>query len=84
MLSEQFKQTWFSNIKQDLLSGLLIALAMIPQSIAFALMCGLDPMVGLHASFCIAITGAIVGSRAGMLSSTSVVTALVLIGLVKN
>ena len=78
------KQTWLSNIQPDLLSGLLMALAMIPQAIAFALVCGVDPMVGLHASFCISVTGALVGSRAGMLTSTSVVTALVLIGLVKN
>jgi SulP family sulfate permease len=84
MLSEQFKQTWLSNVKGDLLSGLLIALAMIPQSIAFALMCGLDPMVGLHASFCIAVVIAIFGGRPAMISGATAATALVLITLVKN
>ena len=48
------KQDWFSNIKGDSLSGIVVALALIPEAIAFSIIAGVDPKVGLYASFCIA------------------------------
>ncbi|MCP1364896.1 SulP family inorganic anion transporter, partial [Halomonas sp. BBD48] len=48
------RQTWFSNIKNDSLAGIVVALALIPEAIAFSIIAGVDPKVGLYASFCIA------------------------------
>ena len=48
-------QSWFSNLRGDLLSGIVVALALIPEAIAFSIIAGVDPKVGLYASFCIAV-----------------------------
>jgi len=76
------KEQWFGNIKGDVLSGITVALALIPEAIAFSIIAGVDPMIGLYASFCIAVTIAIVGGRPGMISAATGATALVMVTLV--
>jgi high affinity sulfate transporter 1 len=78
------KTEWFGNIKGDVLAGIVVALALIPEAIAFSIIAGVDPMVGLYASFCIAVTIAFVGGRPGMISAATAATALVMVTLVKE
>ncbi len=54
-------QDWFSNVQKDILAGSVVALALIPEAIAFSIIAGVDPKVGLYASFCIAIITAFLG-----------------------
>ena len=75
---------WFSNVKNDVLSGLVVALALIPEAIAFSIIAGLDPKVGLYASFCIAVVIAFVGGRPGMISAATGAMALLMVTLVKE
>jgi len=75
---------WFSNIRNDLLAGLVVALALIPEAIAFSIIAGVDPKVGLYASFCIAVVTAFMGGRPGMISAATAAMALLMIGLVKE
>jgi sulfate permease, SulP family len=76
------KQSWFGNIKGDILSGLVVALALTLEAIAFSIIAGVDPMVGLYASFTIAVTIAFVGGRPGMISAATGAMALLFIDLV--
>ena len=69
MLLLSKKQDWLSNIRGDLLAGTVVALALIPEAIAFSIIAGVDPKVGLYASFCIAVITAIIGGRPGMISA---------------
>jgi MFS superfamily sulfate permease-like transporter len=78
------KNSWFGNIRGDVLAGIVVALALIPEAIAFSLIAGVDPMVGLYASFCIAVTIAFVGGRPGMISAATGATALVMVTLVAD
>lgn len=78
------KSTWFSNVRLDVLAGMTVALALIPEAIAFSIIAGLDPMVGLYASFTIAVTIAFVGGRPGMISGATGAMALLMITLVAN
>ncbi|HHX6347451.1 TPA: SulP family inorganic anion transporter [Pseudomonas aeruginosa] len=78
------KQTWLSNIRGDILAGLVVALALIPEAIAFSIITGVDPKVGLYASFCIAVVIAFVGGRPGMISAATGAMALLMVTLVKN
>jgi SulP family sulfate permease len=78
------KQTWFSNIRGDVLAGLVVALALIPEAIAFSIIAGVDPKVGLYASFCIAVVIAFVGGRPGMISAATGAMALLMVTLVKE
>lgn len=78
------KRTWFFNIRADILSGILVALALIPEAIAFSLIAGVDPMVGLHASVCIAVIIAFAGGRPAMISAATGAMALVLAPLVRE
>ncbi|WP_370263892.1 SulP family inorganic anion transporter [Limnobacter sp.] len=75
---------WFANVRNDLLSGLLVALALIPEAIAFSIIAGVDPKVGLYASFCIATVIAFTGGRPGMISAATGAMALVMVTLVKD
>jgi len=75
---------WFSNIRGDLLAGLVVALALIPEAIAFSIIAGVDPKVGLYASFCIAVVTAIFGGRPGMISAATGAMALLMVTLVKD
>lgn len=81
---QQFKQTWLFNLRGDLLAGLVVALALIPEAIAFSIIAGVDPKVGLYASFCIAVVIAFVGGRPGMISAATGAMALLMVTLVKN
>jgi len=84
----QFKHTlhkdWLSNIRGDLLAGIVVALALIPEAIAFSIIAGVDPKVGLYASFCIAVVIAFTGGRPGMISAATGAMALVMVTLVKD
>ncbi|MGB1466602.1 MAG: SulP family inorganic anion transporter, partial [Alcanivorax nanhaiticus] len=65
------QQEWFSNIRADVLAGTVVALALIPEAIAFSIIAGVDPKVGLYASFCIAVVTAFAGGRPGMISAAT-------------
>ena len=78
----RWREEWLSNPKADLLSGLVVALALIPEAISFSIIAGLDPKVGLYASFSIAIIISFTGGRRGMISAATGAMALVLIPLV--
>lgn len=79
-----WKQQWFGNVRADVLSGMVVALALIPESIAFSILAGVDPMVGLYASFVIAVTISFVGGRPAMISAATGAMALVIVSLVKD
>jgi len=78
------KSDWFGNIRGDILAGIVVALALIPEAIAFSVIAGVDPKVGLYASFAIAVMIAFVGGRAGMISAATAATALLMVTLVKE
>jgi len=84
LMLHSLKQTWFSNIRGDLLAGIVVALALIPEAIAFSIIAGVDPKVGLYASFCIAVVIAFVGGRPGMISAATGAMALLMVTLVKD
>lgn len=78
------KRDWFSNMRGDALAGIVVALALIPEAIAFSIIAGVDPKVGLYASFCIAVIIAFVGGRPGMISAATGAMALLMVTLVKD
>ncbi|MBJ2139039.1 SulP family inorganic anion transporter [Paraglaciecola chathamensis] len=81
---EHVKRDWLSNIRGDVLAGIVVALALIPEAIAFSIIAGVDPKVGLYASFCIAVIIAFVGGRPGMISAATGAMALLMVTLVKE
>lgn len=81
---ESFKQTWLSNLRADVLSGIVVALALIPEAIAFSIIAGVDPKVGLYASFAICVIIAFTGGRPGMISAATGAMALLMVTLVKE
>jgi sulfate permease, SulP family len=78
------QRDWLSNVRADLLAGLVVALALIPEAIAFSIIAGVDPKVGLYASFSMAVVIAITGGRPGMISAATGAMALVMVLLVKE
>ncbi|HSM10870.1 MAG TPA: SulP family inorganic anion transporter [Lysobacter sp.] len=80
----QLRQDWLGNIRGDTLSGLVVALALIPEAIAFSIIAGVDPTVGLYASFCIAVVISFTGGRPGMISAATGAMALVMVDLVRD
>ena len=80
----RLRAEWAPNLPRELLAGTVVALALIPEAIAFSLIAGVDPKVGLYASFCIAVTAAIVGGRPAMISAATGATALVMAQLVRD
>ncbi|MCD4758253.1 MAG: SulP family inorganic anion transporter [Arcobacteraceae bacterium] len=78
------KKEWFGNIRGDILSGLVVALALIPEAIAFSIIAGVDPKVGLYASFSMAVVIAFAGGRPAMISAATGAMALVMVTLVKE
>ncbi len=78
------RQQWLANPRRDLLAGTVVALALIPEAIAFSIIAGVDPAVGLYASFIIAVTIAFVGGRPAMISAATGAMALVMVMLVKD
>ena len=83
MLSN-IREQWFSNIRGDVLAGLVVGLALIPEAIAFSIIAGVDPKVGLYASFCIAVVISFVGGRPAMISAATGAMALLMVTLVKK
>ncbi|MCJ2371034.1 SulP family inorganic anion transporter [Pseudomonas sp. RGM 3321] len=81
---EKIKATWFSSVRADVLAGLVVALALIPEAIAFSIITGVDPKVGLYASFCICVVIAFVGGRPAMISAATGAMALLMVNLVKE
>jgi len=79
-----YKHQWTGNVRADILSGLVVALALIPEAIAFSIIAGVDPKVGLYASFSIAVITAIVGGRPGMISAATAATAVLMVTLVRD
>lgn len=80
----QYKQQWFGNIRADLLAGLVVGLALVPEALAFSIIAGVDPSVGLYASFSMAIVIAFVGGRPAMISAATGAMALLMVTLVKD
>ena len=81
---EKLKHEWFNQPGKNILAGIVVALALIPEAIAFSIIAGVDPMVGLYASFIIAIVTAIVGGRPAMISGATGAVALLVTPLVKD
>ncbi len=79
-----YRQEWFGNVRGDLLAGLVVALALIPEAIAFSIIAGVDPKIGLYASFSIAVIIAFTGGRPGMISAATAATAVLMVTLVKE
>ncbi|MDT8385867.1 MAG: SulP family inorganic anion transporter [Gammaproteobacteria bacterium] len=83
-MRRSLRHNWFGNIRGDLLAGIVVALALIPEAIAFSVIAGVDPKVGLYASFCIAVVIAFTGGRPGMISAATGAMALLMVTLVKE
>jgi sulfate permease, SulP family len=79
-----YRAQWFGNVRGDLLAGLVVALALIPEAIAFSIIAGVDPKIGLYASFSIAVITAIAGGRPGMISAATAATAVLMVTLVRD
>jgi SulP family sulfate permease len=82
--SQRLKREWFPDVRADLLSGTVVALALIPEAVAFSIIAGVDPKVGLYASFIIAVLTGIFGGRTGMISAATAAMAVLFVSLVKN
>ncbi|KAK0340657.1 hypothetical protein LTR94_029626, partial [Friedmanniomyces endolithicus] len=78
------RQQWLANPRRDLLAGTVVALALIPEAIAFSIIAGVDPAVGLYASVVIAVTIAFVGGRPAMISAATGAMALLMVTLVRD
>ncbi|GEM02704.1 sulfate permease, SulP family [Halolactibacillus halophilus] len=81
---DRLRQDYLSNIKGDILSGVVVALALIPESIAFSIIAGVDPMVGLYAAFIISIMTGVFGGRPGMISGATGAMALLMGPLIRD
>jgi SulP family sulfate permease len=81
---QAYRDQWTGNVRKDLLAGLVVALALIPEAIAFSIIAGVDPKVGLYASFSIAVVAALTGGRPGMISAATAATAVLMIDLVRD
>ncbi|TXH31976.1 MAG: SulP family inorganic anion transporter [Rhodospirillaceae bacterium] len=79
-----FKRNWFSNIRADVLSGLVVALALIPEAIGFSIIAGVDPKIGLYAAFSICAITALLGGRPGMISGATAAVAVLVVPLVRD
>ncbi len=78
------KREWFVNPRADILAGIVVALALIPEAIGFSIIAGVDPRVGLYASFSIAVITAFVGGRPGMISAATAAVAVLVTPLVRT
>ncbi|MCH8500955.1 MAG: SulP family inorganic anion transporter [Aliidiomarina sp.] len=79
-----WQKEWFGNIRGDVLAGIVVALALIPEAVAFSIIAGVDPKVGLYASFCICVITAFVGGRPGQISAATGAMALLMVTLVRD
>ena len=82
LLLREFMQTFSPNIKNDTLSGLTVALALVPEAVAFAFVAGVHPLTGLYAAFMVGLVTAIMGGRPGMISGATGALAVVMVALV--
>ena len=73
-----------SNPKNDLLSGLTVALALVPEAVAFAFVAGIDPLVGLYGAFMMGLITSLFGGRPGMISGATGAMAVVMIHLIQK
>ncbi|MCM2292741.1 SulP family inorganic anion transporter [Allorhizobium sp. BGMRC 0089] len=81
---QKYQHDWLMNIRADILSGMVVALALIPEAIGFSVIAGVDPKVGLFASVAIACVTAITGGRPGMVSAATASTAVLMGSLVRE
>ena len=82
-----YRREWFAGgagLRADVLAGIVVALALIPEAIGFSIIAGVDPRVGLYASVAIAIVISLVGGRPGMISAATAAVAVVVIPLVRD
>lgn len=84
MTAPSWRVQWFGNVRADVLSGLVVALALIPEAISFSIIAGVDPKVGLYASFSMAVVIAFAGGRPAMISAATGAMALLMVTLVKE
>ena len=78
------KRDWLSNPRADVLAGIVVALALIPEAIGFSIIAGIDPRVGLYASVAIALVISFTGGRPGMISAATAAIAVLVIPLVRD
>src|SRR5690606_11143013 len=78
------RREWVSNPRGDILAGIVVALALIPEAIGFSIIAGVDPSVGLYASFSIAVIISLVGGRPGMISAATAAVAVLVVPLVRD
>ena len=78
------RREWLANPRGDILAGIVVALALIPEAIGFSIIAGVDPRVGLYASFSIAVITALVGGRPGMISAATAAVAVLVVPLVRD
>ncbi len=78
------RRDWLSNIRGDVLAGIVVALALIPEAIGFSIIAGVDPSVGLYASVAIALVISLLGGRPGMISAATAAVAVVVVPLVRD
>src|SRR5690554_4914057 len=83
-MMKSLRQDWLSNVRNDLLAGAVVALALMPEAIAFSIIAGVDPMVGLYASFTMAVVIAFAGGRPAMISAATGAMALVMAPLIRD
>ena len=78
------RRDWLARPRADILAGIVVALALIPEAIGFSLIAGVDPKVGLYASFSIAVIISLVGGRPGMISAATAAVAVLVAPLVRD
>ncbi|PSR17905.1 sodium-independent anion transporter [filamentous cyanobacterium CCP3] len=84
MRPRNLRREWLANPRADILAGAVVGLALIPEAIAFSIIAGVDPKVGLYTSFIIAVTTAFLGGRPGSISAATGAMALLMIDLVSD
>ena len=84
MALTRLRAEWLGNVRADILAGLVVALALIPEAISFSIIAGVDPKIGLYASFSMAVVISIVGGRPAMISAATGAMSILMISLVKE
>ena len=73
-----------ANPKNDILSGLTVALALVPEAVAFSFVAGVDPLVGLYGAFMMGLITALLGGRTGMISGATGAMAVVMVHMIQQ
>ena len=79
-----FKLSKETDYKTEILSGITVALALVPEAIAFAMIAGFSPLTGLYAAFMIGLVASLLGGRPGMISGATGAIAVIFIGLISR